>query len=134
MDPRDSRYVDLRYRRARRSAAPRGSTGALTMRLVVLAVAASLLIGGLIATEMAAGNDPALGPKAVAQAKRSVAKKSTGTSSNSSGSGTDPYAQSYGDDGYAYGSSGGYSSGSGGYSSGSSGYSYSPPPVTSGTS
>ena len=50
--------------------APRQSTGALTAKLVALAAAATLAIGGLIATEMAAGEDPALGPKAAAQAKK----------------------------------------------------------------
>jgi hypothetical protein len=119
------------YRRYRR---PLPSTKALTAKIVALAVAATLAIGGFLAVEMAAGDDPALGPKAVAQAKKSAAKSDSTNAapSSGSGSGADPYAQPYGDDGYYYGSgSGGYSSG---YSSGSSGNSYSPPPVTSGTS
>ena len=99
--------------------APRQSTGALTAKLVALAAAATLAIGGLIATEMAAGEDPALGPKAAAQAKKAS------TSSAGSAYGIDP-------DTYPYPSSGvnGYSPGSGGYSTQHS----SPPPVTSGTS
>jgi hypothetical protein len=117
------------YRRYRTPV--RQSTKALTAKLAALAIVATLLIGGLIATQMAAGNDPALGPKAVAKAK----KANTGSSASSS-SGTDPYTQQYGDDGYSYGSSGssGYSSGSGGYSSGYSTQQSSPAPVTSSTS
>ena len=116
--------------RRKYSRGPLQSTKALTMKLTALAVVATLVIGGLIATEMAAGNDPALGPKAVARAKTPSAQPSSNDSSTSSGtgSGTDSYGQGYGDDGYSYGS------GSNGYSSGSSGYSYSPPPVTSSTS
>jgi hypothetical protein len=134
-----SRYVRPQYRK--RTVGPRQSTSALTVKLVLLAVIATLAIGGLLAAEMAGGNDPALGPKAVAQAKKSAAKSRGRNSSSSngsgSGSGTDPYSQAYGgEDGYYYGSgSGGYSSGSSsGYSSGSSGSSYSAPPVTSSTS
>jgi hypothetical protein len=111
------------YRRYRRR--PRQSTRALTAKFTALAVVATLLIGGLIATQMAAGNDPALGPKAAARAKKSSASSSTGSSSSagsSSGSGTDSYSQTYG-------YSPGYSSGSG-YSTQQS----SPAPVTSSTS
>jgi hypothetical protein len=120
------------YRRYR--APVRQSTKALTAKLAALAIVATLLIGGLIATQMAAGNDPALGPKAVARAKK--ANKANPGSSASSSSGTDPYTQQYRDDGYSYGSSGssGYSSGSGGYSSGYSTQQSSPAPVTSSTS
>jgi hypothetical protein len=119
-----------RSARSRKRRHLRESTRALTGKLVALALAGTILIGGLIAAQMAAGNDPSLGPKAVAQAKRSAAKHSDTAASASSGtgSGSDPYTQTYG-----YGS-GGYSSGSSGYSSGSSGYSYTPPPVTSSTS
>jgi hypothetical protein len=121
---------------------PLQSTRAVTVKLTLLAVVATLAIGGLIAAQMAAGNDPSLGPKAATRAKKAVAKSSTGasstgTSSGSSSSSADPYSQAYGDD--YYGSSSGYSSGSS--SSGSSGYSsgYStqqsaPAPVTSSTS
>jgi hypothetical protein len=115
------------YRSYRRR--PRKSTRALTARLTALAVVATLIIGGLLAAQMAAGNDPALGPKATAGTKKSTASPSNSgsSSSSSSGAGTDPYTQQYG---YGYGS------GSSGYSAGS-GYStqQSPPaPVTSGTS
>ena len=83
----------------------------------MLAIVATLAIGGLIAAQMAAGSDPSLGPKAANRATKASASKSTSSSSS----------------GYSSGSSD-YSSGSDGYSSGSSGYSYSPPPVTSSTS
>jgi hypothetical protein len=94
------------YRRYRR-ALP--STKRMTAKIVAFAAAATLAIGGLIAAEMAAGNDPALAPKATAQ--------KTSTSSSASGSSS--------------------SSGSNGVSPGSDGYSTrqsSPPPVTSSTS
>ncbi|HSD23181.1 MAG TPA: hypothetical protein VLB79_02520 [Solirubrobacterales bacterium] len=114
---------------------PLQSTRELTTKLTAFAVIATLVIGGLLAAQMAAGSDPALGPKAAAQTKKASAKPSNNGSSSSSsnGSGSDPYSQSYGSDGYYYGGSG-YSAGSGGYSSGSGGYSYSAPPVTSSTS
>jgi hypothetical protein len=129
-----AQYLPPEYRRSSyrvRSVGPRQSTSALTAKLLVFAVIATLAIGLLIATQMASGNDPALGPKAVAQAKKSAAKSKANSSSAASGSGagTDPYSQYYGgDDGYYYGS------GSSGYSSGSGGSSYSAPPVTSSTS
>lgn len=134
--PRDYRPT------GRATLGPSSSTSALTVKLLILAAIGSLLIAGLIAAQMASGNDPALGPKAVA-AKKGTAKQSGGSSSSSSsnGSGSDPYGES--NDGYGYyyghGGSDGYtgSSGSSGYgssSSGSSGYSYTPPPVTSSTS
>ena len=69
------------YRRYRRP--PRQSTKALTMKLTLLAVVATLLIGGLIAAQMAAGNDPALGPKAVARAKKASTRTSSGSSTTS---------------------------------------------------
>jgi hypothetical protein len=130
------------YRRYRRP--PRQSTKALTAKLALFAIVATLAIGGLIAAQMAAGNDPALGPKAASRTKKAASKSSAGNSttgsaasSSSGSSATDPYSQAYGDDGY-YGSGGGYSSGSSGYSSGSgSGYSTqqsAPAPVTSSTS
>ena len=127
---RDPRYVP-RYRRY--PSPLRQTTSALTMKIVLLAVVATIAIGGLIAVQMAAGSDPALGPKAAARAKKASAASSQNGSSSSSSTGTDPYSQSYGSggDGYYYGDSSGYSSGS---SAGSSGYSYSPPPVTSSTS
>jgi hypothetical protein len=111
------------------------STKALTAKLAMLAVIATLAIGGLIAAQMAAGSDPSLGPKAADRANKTSTSKAAGASSDSSsasGSASDPNAQTYGEDGY-YGPSSGYSSGSAG-SSGSGGYSYSPPPVTSSTS
>jgi cytoskeletal protein RodZ len=121
------------YARYRRQ--PRQSTKALTAKLVLLAVIGTLLIGGLIAAQMAAGNDPSLGPKSAARTK----KASTSTSSSSSAdSGTDPNTTSGSSAG-----SGDYSSGTSGSSSGSSGsssgYGYStqqssPAPVTSSTS
>ncbi len=126
-------------RRRTYSRVPIQSTKALTMKLALFAVVATLAIGGMIAAQMAAGNDPALGPKAVARAKKASKRSATtGSSTGSSAgisSGTDPYTQAYGDDGYSSGSSSGYSSGSSGYS-GSSGSTqqYSPPPVTSSTS
>jgi len=108
-----------KYRRYRR---PLPSTKGLTARIAALAVAATLALGVLISAEMVSGNDPALGPKATATAKKSTATPagSASSSSPSAGSGNDPYTQQYGS-GYSYGS-------------GSSGYSSSPAPVTSGTS
>ena len=129
--------------RSRYSRGPVQSTTALTTKLVMLAVVGSLMIGGLIATQMASGSDPALGPKAAARAKKASAKPSSNSSqtSSSTGSGSsDPYGQSYNNDPYYYGGSSdysgsdGYSSGSSGYSSGSGGSTYSAPPVTSSTS
>jgi hypothetical protein len=129
--------------RSRYARGPLQSTKALTTKLVMLAVVGSLLIGGLIAAQMASGNDPALAPKAAARAKKASAESTANSASTSAsnGSGSDPYSQSYGSDGYYnyYGGSDGYSSGSGSSGSGSSGsgssgYTYSPPPVTSSTS
>jgi hypothetical protein len=120
------------YRRYKRP--PRQSTKALTMKLALLAVIATLVVGGLIAAQMAAGNDPALGPKAVAKAKK--ASRSSSSQSASTGtpaspdSGTDPYTQAYGYNPYSSGSSAGSSSSGSGYSTQRS----SPAPVTSGTS
>jgi hypothetical protein len=115
------------YRRYGRR--PRQSTKALTAKLAIFATIVTLLIGGLIAAQMAAGNDPSLGPKAANIAKKATANSSNSASSRgASSSSTDPYAESYGDDGY-YGSPSGYSSGSG-YSTQQS----APAPVTSGTS
>jgi hypothetical protein len=104
------------------------STKALTAKLTALAIVATLLIGGLIAAQMAAGNDPALGPKALARAKKASTKSGTSGTSSSGDSGTDPNTQQQ--YGYYYGSdSSGYSSGSG-YSTQQS----APAPVTSSTS
>ena len=109
------------YRRYRRG--PRQSTSALTAKFALLAVIVTLVIGGLLAAQLAAGNDPALGPKAAARAKKtSTATTGTGSSSDA-GSGANPYSGNGG--GYSYGSSG---------SSSYSGQQYSPPPVTSSTS
>ena len=55
---------------------PRQSTRALTTKLTALAIVATLVIGGLIAAQMATGSDPALGPKATAQTKKASAKPS----------------------------------------------------------
>jgi len=111
----------------------RQTTRALTAKIALIATVAVLLIGGLIAVQMAAGDDPALGPKAAAKARKASANAfQGGSTSSSSGSASDPYSQSYGDD-YYYGGSSGYSSGSSGSSSGSS-QQYSAPPVTSSTS
>jgi hypothetical protein len=115
------------YRRYRRGA--RQSTRALTAKFTALAVVATLIIGGLLAAQMAGGNDPALGPKATTAAKKPAARASSGSSSSSSaGSGPDPYSQQYGY-GYAYGSGSSGDSGSGNSTQQSS-----PAPVTSGTS
>jgi hypothetical protein len=97
------------YRRYSRRA--RQSTRALTAKFAALAVVVTLLIGGLIAAQMAAGDDPALGPKAAASTKKASAKPASSTQT------------------YGHGSSSGYSSGSG-YSTQQS----SPAPVTSSTS
>jgi hypothetical protein len=83
----------------------------------MLAIVATLAIGGLIAAQMAAGSDPSLGPKAASRASRASTSESASSSSS----------------GYSSGSSD-YPSDTYGYSSGSGGYSYSPPPVTSSTS
>ena len=117
--PRTVRAAQLSRSTSRR---PLPSTKSLTAKVAMLAVVATLAIGGLIAAQMAAGNDPSLGPKAAARASKATTSKTataSGGSSSPSGSATDPYAQTYGDDGYN------------GYSSG---YSYAPPPVTSSTS
>jgi hypothetical protein len=74
------------YRRYRRP--PRQSTKALTVKLALLAVVATLVIGALIAAQMAAGNDPALGPKAVARAKKASTRTSSGSSSTAGSSGS----------------------------------------------
>ena len=66
--------------RTRYARGPIQSTKALTLKLTMLAVVCSLMIGGLIATQMAAGSDPALGPKAAARAKQASAKDSSGSS------------------------------------------------------
>jgi hypothetical protein len=101
------------YRRYRRGA--RQSTRALTAKFTALAIAATLAIGGLIASQMAAGDDPALGPKAAAKAK----KVTTSGSSAASAPTPDPYSQGYG----SYGSPSGYSA-----------QQTSPAPVTTSTS
>jgi hypothetical protein len=133
---KDPRYVPA-YRRY--PSPLRQSTSALTVKIVLVSVVATLVIGGMIAVQMAAGSDPALGPKAAARAKKASAARNQNSASSSQSSGTDPYSQSYGYGGEgSYGDSGGYGGYSGGSSgsssSGSSGYSYSPPPVTSSTS
>jgi hypothetical protein len=124
--PRSARPVRASRQRRYYSRGPHQSTKAVTAKLAALAIVATLLIGGLIAAQMAAGNDPALGPKAVARAKKASARNSgAGSSTSSASSGTDPYTRVYGDDGYYY-----YYGPSSGYSSQRS----SPAPVTSGTS
>ena len=55
------------------------------MKLALLAVIATLVIGGLIAAQMAAGNDPALGPKAVAQAKKASSQARRATAPRATG-------------------------------------------------
>ena len=129
---RDPGFAARASQKRRYAARPRQTTRALTAKVTAFAVVATLAIGGLLAAQMAAGSDPALGPKATAQTKKGSTKPSNGgLSSAANGSGSDPYSQSYGSGDYYYY---GYGSGSGGSSSGSSGYSYSPPPVTSSTS
>ena len=103
------------YRRYRRRA--RQSTSALTAKFTVLAIVATLLIGGLIAAQMATGDDPALGPKASARAKKSTATSSQTLDTQSSAGA------------YSPGSSSGYSAGTGNSLQQSS-----PAPVTSSTS
>ena len=129
--PRSARARATRQRRY--SPGPVQSTKALTTKLAMLAIVATLAVGGLIAAQMAAGNDPALGPKAAKAAKKaSNNSASTGAStgaSSSGGSGTDP-STVYGAGGYYSGSS----SGSSGYSSGYSTQQSAPAPVTSSTS
>jgi hypothetical protein len=68
-------------RRRPRPRRQRGSTAVMTVRLTALSVVAAAVIGGGLAVQMAAGSDPALGPK---QAK--VVK--TSASSNSSSANT----------------------------------------------
>jgi uncharacterized membrane protein len=101
----------------------RNSTAQITLRFVVLAAVATLIVGSLLAVQMANGSDPTLGPKAAAKAKKSAGKPAASGSSTGATE-TDPYA----DGGYTYGSSG-----SSGYSSGYSAQSV-PAPVTSSTS
>jgi hypothetical protein len=101
------------YRRYRRRT--RQSTRALTAKFTALAIVATLAIGGLIAAQMATGDDPALGPKAAAKAKKATASSSSAGSSSTS----DPYSQGYGH----YGPSSSYST-----------QQSSPAPVTSSTS
>jgi hypothetical protein len=101
------------YRRFRRRT--RQSTRALTAKFTALAIVATLAIGGLIAAQMATGDDPALGPKAAAKAKKGKASSQSAGSTSTS----DPYSQGYGD----YGSSSGYAA-----------HPSSPAPVTSSTS
>ena len=158
MSPAEPRYPDrvprryvgerrsareARAARYRSSSQPLQSTSAVTAKVTALAAVIAIVIGILIAAQMATGSDPALGPKAVAQKKRNAGKSpaSASSASNGTGAGGDPYSQSYGDGSYYYygspdSGSSGSSSGSTGSSSssGPSGYSYSPPPVTSGTS
>ena len=126
--PRSARQA--RASQARRySRGPVQSTKALTVKLAVLAVVATLLIGGLIAAQMAAGNDPALGPKAVARAKKASTKPSSNDSASSSSTDRDrPLHPELRLRRLLLGDS------SSAGSSGSTGYSYSPPPVTSSTS
>jgi hypothetical protein len=101
------------YRRYRRGA--RQSTRALTAKFTALAIVATLAIGGLIAAQMATGDDPALGPKAAAKAKKAKASSQSAGSTSTS----DPYSPGYGDNG----SSSGYAA-----------QPSSPAPVTSSTS
>ena len=91
------------------------STGVLTLKLVSLAVAGTIAVGGWIAGRMAAGEDPALGPKA-AQANVS---KAAGASSGSSSASSYSSSAGYEDDGY------------GTYSPSGSGYSSSQPSTSS---
>jgi hypothetical protein len=86
----------LRYRRYRRRA--RQSTRALTAKFTALAIVASLAIGGLIAAQMATGDDPALGPKAAKAKKATASSSSAGSPStpNSSSPGSAYYPPSTG--------------------------------------
>jgi hypothetical protein len=118
-------------RRYRASPPQRSSTASVTLRLIVLAAVATLVIGSLMAVQMASGSDPALGPKAVAQDKKGSTESRTGPSSSASTStdpATDSYSDGYGSGGYAY-TPPSSSESSSGYSAPSA-----PAPVTSSTS
>lgn len=76
-------------RRSARGRRPRRSTRELTARIAALSVAAALSIGGLIAGRMAAGEDPALGPRAAAERTSVVVRTDDDDSPPAS-----PYAES----------------------------------------
>lgn len=128
MTPRSRYPTPPTIRRYRVQQTQRSSTAAITLRLVVLAAVATLIIGSLLAVQMASGSDPALGPKALAQGKQSGKSQTAGGSPTPSDLGTDPYANGSGDEGNPYGDSA-----QGGYSYGSTAQS-APAPVTSSTS
>jgi hypothetical protein len=73
----DERYA-RRSRPRPRPRRRRGSTAVMTVRLTALSVVAAAVIGGGLAVQMAAGSDPALGPK---QAKVVKASQSSNSSS-----------------------------------------------------
>jgi hypothetical protein len=77
-----------RPRRRPRPKRPRGSTAVMTVRLTALSVLAAAVIGGGLAVQMAAGSDPALGPKQAKALKKAAASSSNSSSTGSSSSGT----------------------------------------------
>jgi cytoskeletal protein RodZ len=77
----------VRPRRRPRPQRPRGSTAVMTVRLTALSVVAAAVIGGGLAVQMAAGSDPALGPKQAKAAKKASASSNGSTSSGSTSSG-----------------------------------------------
>src|SRR5512132_3888594 len=99
--PRSAREVRASQTR-RYSRGPVQSMKAVTVKLTALAVIGTLLIGGLIAAQMATGNDPALGPKASVRAKKASTYPSSNVSSSSSitGSVIVSYSHGYCSDGY----------------------------------
>ncbi|MDX6616802.1 MAG: hypothetical protein QOD60_1893 [Solirubrobacterales bacterium] len=68
----------VRPRRRPRPQRPRGSTAVMTVRLTALSVVAAAVIGGGLAVQMAAGSDPALGPKQAKAVKASAKTRSNG--------------------------------------------------------
>jgi cytoskeletal protein RodZ len=78
----------VRPRRRPRPQRPRGSTAVMTVRLTALSVVAAAVIGGGLAVQMAAGSDPALGPKQAKAAKKASASSNGSTSSGSTSSGS----------------------------------------------
>jgi hypothetical protein len=78
----------VRPRRRPRPKRPRGSTAVMTVRLTALSVVAAAVIGGGLAVQMAAGSDPALGPKQ-AKAVKKASANSPSSDLSSAGSSSD---------------------------------------------
>jgi cytoskeletal protein RodZ len=81
----------VRPRRRPRPQRPRGSTAVMTVRLTALSVVAAAVIGGGLAVQMAAGSDPALGPKQAKAVKASAKTRSNGAAAQAES--TDSTAQ-----------------------------------------